>query len=174
MDLDAYPANQVLGALTRCRREVKGRLTLADVITRLDDGRPGAEEAWSMIPRDEYRSVIWTREMARAFGIAQPLIADGDLIAARMAFKETYTAACQRARDSGELVKWTPSYGFDKSGRAKAINDAVERKLLTRQEGQAMIEHVAPEYVDGSDRALTGPVSVSTLLSKLSEDLESA
>jgi hypothetical protein len=40
-DLARYPEQQVMGALTRCRRELKGRLTIADVISRLDDGRPG-------------------------------------------------------------------------------------------------------------------------------------
>ena len=50
-DLAAYPRQQVLGALARCRRELKTRLTMAAVIERLDDGRPGAEEAWAMIPK---------------------------------------------------------------------------------------------------------------------------
>ena len=52
-DLARYPEAQVMGALTRCRRELKGRLTIADVISRLDDGRPGVEEAWAMLPKDE-------------------------------------------------------------------------------------------------------------------------
>ena len=52
-DLAAYPVQQVLGALTRCRRELKGRLTVAAILERLDDGRPGPNEAWAMIPQDE-------------------------------------------------------------------------------------------------------------------------
>ena len=68
-DLAAYPEAQVLGALTRCRKEVRGRLTLQDVIGRLDDGRPGAEEAWAMLPKDEAASCVWTDEMCSAWGV---------------------------------------------------------------------------------------------------------
>src|ERR1043165_278765 len=94
-DLTRYPENQVLVALTRCRRELRGRLTIADVIQRLDDGRPGPEEAWAMIPQDEAPSVVWTQEMASAFGIALPLM--DDPVAARMAFKEAYAKAVAKA-----------------------------------------------------------------------------
>ena len=65
-DLARFPESQVLSALTMCRRELKGRLTIADVIQRLDDGRPGAEEAWAMIPKSEGSTVVWTAEMAHA------------------------------------------------------------------------------------------------------------
>ena len=56
-DLQVYPDGQVLAALRRCMREVKGKLTLADIISRIDDGRPSPEEAWSMVPLDEAGSV---------------------------------------------------------------------------------------------------------------------
>ena len=41
-DVAPYPEKQVMGALVRCRKELRGRLTVADIIARLDDGRPGA------------------------------------------------------------------------------------------------------------------------------------
>ena len=84
-DLARYPENQVLPALTRCRREIRTRLTVADVVARLDDGRPGPEQAWAMVPRDEAQSVVWTEEMAQAYGAAVPLIFEGDLVAAGIA-----------------------------------------------------------------------------------------
>ena len=52
-DLETYPEKALIRALARCRREVKGMLTVQDVLTRLDDGRPGVEEAWAMLPHDE-------------------------------------------------------------------------------------------------------------------------
>src|SRR5438270_13827149 len=61
-DLARYPEAQVLGALARCRREVKGRLTLAEVVSRLEDGRPGPEQAWAQIMHalaDERITVVW-------------------------------------------------------------------------------------------------------------------
>ena len=135
-DLMQYQVEQVLGALVKCRRELKGNLRIAEIIDRLDDGRPGANEAWAMIPKNESDSVVWTREMAESFGVALPLIDDGDHIAARMAFIETYKVKCADARNNGVPVKWEPSLGFDKDGREHVLIDAVEKGRLTR-------EHVA-------------------------------
>lgn len=125
MDLAPYPEHQVLGALARCRKELKGRLTVSDIITRLDDGRPGPEEAWSMLPFDEAQTIVWTEEMSGAWGVALPLIEDGDRIAARMAFLESYRARVQKARDAGSEVKWTVSFGHDPEGRQPALAQAV-------------------------------------------------
>lgn len=135
-DLMQYPVEQVLGALVKCRRELKGNLRIAEIIDRLDDGRPGANEAWAMIPKNESDSVVWTREMAESFGVALPLIDDGDHIAARMAFIETYKVKCAESRNNGVPVKWEPSLGFDINGREHVLIEAVEKGRLTR-------EHVA-------------------------------
>lgn len=135
-DLAAYPEPMVMKALTRCRRELKGRLTIADVLTRIEDGRPGAEEAWAMIPRDEASTVVWTEEMAKAWGVALPLLEMGEDIPARMAFKEHYTLAVQRARDERKPVCWMPSLGHDPHGRTSALLAAV-------QQGKLQVEQVA-------------------------------
>lgn len=163
LDLAQYPLQQVLSALARCRREVRGRLTVSDVVSRLDDGRPGVEEAWAMLPKDEDASVVWSQEMATAFGVALPLI-EHDPIAARMAFKEAYTAAIQRARDEGKPVKWSLSQGHEKSGRALAVREALERGRLTRERARLMLENIGPEYVEQHARALEGPQPIAGLL----------
>ena len=129
-DLSVFPEQQVLGALVKCRRELKGKLRISDVIDRLDDGRPGANEAWAMIPKDESGSVVWTREMAESFGVAIHLIEDGDQVAARMAFIETYKSKCADARNNGVPVKWEPSLGHDRNGREHVLLAAVEKGLL--------------------------------------------
>ena len=105
-DLSEYPTDSVFKALTKCRRELKTRMSLADIISRIDDGRPDPNEAWAMIPKNESQSVVWTREMAEAFGIALPLMIDGDQIAARMAFIECYKNKCAESRSNKILVKW--------------------------------------------------------------------
>lgn len=133
-DLSRYPESHVLGALTKCRRELRSRLTLADVIGRLDDGRPGAEEAWAMIPKSEYETAIWTEEMSEAMSVANGLLEDGDSVAARMAFKEGYSRLCQVARDRGEPVRWSVSLGWDKSGRESVLAKAVELGRLTEDQ----------------------------------------
>lgn len=100
------------------------------------DGRPGPEEAWAMIPRDERASVVWTEEMAEAFGVSNPLLREGDKIAARMAFLERYRALVRDARAAGIPVKWTASLGHDPADRERALLAAQRKGLLTA-------EHVA-------------------------------
>lgn len=130
-DLAAYPEAAVIRALGKCRREVRGLLTVADVVQRIDDGRPGPEEAWSLMPFDESQSVVWSDEMAKAFGIAGPLIEIGDRIGARMAFKEAYARLVNEARDAGAPVVWRPSLGHSPVGREAALLAAVDSGRLT-------------------------------------------
>jgi len=146
-DLAAYPKSAVLHALERCRREVRGRLVLADVLARVveQDGRLGVEEAWALMPKAEEDSAVITQEMATAWGAAWSLICDGDAIAARMAFKEVYTRECRVARDAGTPVKWFASFGCDASGREAAIRRAVELGRITRERAVALLPHLDSE-----------------------------
>jgi hypothetical protein len=136
-DLSGFPDETVLNALARCRREVRGVLTVSDVISRIDDGRPGPEEAWAMLPRDEKATVVWTDEMIQAWAIAQPMLDAGEDIPARMAFKETYVKLVSEARDKKIAVHWQPSLGHDTNGRAEPLQRAVEM-------GRLSVEHVKP------------------------------
>lgn len=102
----------------------------ADILNQFKtfDGRPGAEEAWAMIPKDEYGSVVWTEEMAIAFGACSPLLNDGDKIGARMAFKEAYEREIEARK--GLPIKWIPSFGTDRQGRESALETAVYKNRL--------------------------------------------
>ena len=137
-DLSGYPEGQVLGALARCRKEVRGVLTVADVIQRLEDGRPGADEAWAMLPRSESESVVWTDEMSSAFGIAAPLM-DDDKTAARMAFREAYKRSVDEAREQRKPVNWSASLGHDPRGREQALLRAVELGRLSAPDAQSLM-----------------------------------
>lgn len=137
-DLSEYPEAQVLAALDRVRREVRGRMTPADVITRLDDGRPGPEEAWAMIPRDEHASVVWTGEMALAFGVAEPLMGT-NLVQARMAFVEAYANAVRKERDAKRPPKWFLSPGRDAEGREKVIQEAVDKGRISQAHAMTLL-----------------------------------
>ena len=133
-DLSAHPVEQVLAALTRCRREVKGRLTLADILSRLDDGRPMPQEAWAMVQPlfgNEAASCVWTAEMASAYGIASSI--EDDMVAARMAFLEAYQKFVQMARDEKAPVTWIQCLGWDKAGRDRVLLDAVAKGRLTQE-----------------------------------------
>lgn len=98
---------------------------------KASDGRPGPEEAWAMIPHDERSSVVWTDEMAEAFGVANPLLRDGDKIAARVAFIEKYRALVRDARAAARPIHWAPSLGHDPTDRERALLDAQRKGLLT-------------------------------------------
>jgi hypothetical protein len=126
-ELKDYDPAWVHGALARCRRELSGKLTLAAVVSRLTDGRPGPEEAWSMLPKDEWASGIMTMEMQEAMGPALRLIAQGDSVAARMAFLEGYKKAVTEARAKARPCHWAASYGWNPAGRFDADKEASER-----------------------------------------------
>lgn len=153
-DLAIYPEQATIKALSRCRREVRGFLTIADVVSRLDDGRPGVEEAWAMLPFDESQSAVWSDEMAAAFGIALPLIEAGDKVAARMAFKESYVKEIAAARDIGRPVRWTPSLGTDKTTHKAALTEAVSKGRLTIEHARMLIPYL--EAPSPNILALTG------------------
>lgn len=136
IDLSAYPEPQVMGALVRCRRELKGRLTPAEVISRLDDGRPGPEEAWAMLPKDEFATVVWSAEMAAAAGVAGAL--RDSPVQARMAFVEKYRDEVRRARESGAPVRWTVSMGQDPQGREAPILEAIQKGRLAASRAELL------------------------------------
>lgn len=133
-DLSEYPQEVVFKALQNLRK-TKSRFTLDGVIEQINrlnpDGRPGADEAWSMIPRSEDETVVWTQEMAEAYGAAAPLLADGDRIAARMAFKEAYARIVEQNKAIGKAPVWIPSLGSDKMGREHVLSDAVRLGRLS-------------------------------------------
>lgn len=147
-DVAIYPEQQILGALSRCRRELSGRLTLAAILSRLDDGRPGPEEAWAMIPRDEYTTMVWTQEMASAAGVARELIKAGEFVSARMAFIEAYRRLVQESRDRHEQAKWNVSEGWDKAGREGPIKEAVALGRLTDERAKLFLPQPLPEIGD--------------------------
>lgn len=161
-DLAAYPPQQVLGALSRCRKEVRGLLTVQDVVSRLDDGRPGAEEAWAMLRHDEAETFVWTEEMQQAWGVAQPLIAAGEMVPARMAFKEAYAAAVSKAREAAKPVRWAASLGFDTRRREAVLLEAAKAGRLPLEHVTALLPHVEPERL-----RLAAPVSAGAAVARV-------
>lgn len=157
-DLSGYPEHQVLVALKRCRKEVRGVLTVQDVLSRLDDGRPGPEEAWAMIPKDEGGSVVWTAEMAEALGVAMPLLLEGDVVAARVAFRERYVRLVSDARDAGKPVDWSLSEGHDRRGVERVVREAVDKGRLTLKRGREYVPALPAPSADVAallDRSVT-------------------
>lgn len=99
---------------------------------KLLDGRPDENEAWAVAiaSQDESETVVWTEEMAAAFNVARPLLADGDAIAARMAFKDSYKRLVDDARATNKPAQWSVSAGWDATRRQIAVQKAVVAGLL--------------------------------------------
>lgn len=148
-DLSSYPKDLVIEALSHIRKESKSRLSLALVIEKIEEltpgGRPSPEEAWAMVPKDEQSSAVMSNEMAQALGVAQSLIDDGDMVAARMAFKESYSNIIKFNKMNSIKVEWFPSLGFDKEGRAPALADAVRNNRIGVDHALIL---VAPDKVE--------------------------
>ena len=162
-DLAMYGLDAVKAALTRVRRECN-RLSLQAVIDRIDDGRPNVEEAWAMLPRDESQTVIWTEEMAEAYGVCSALLAEGDSIAARMTFKEKYSALLAQARAEFSPVKWVATLGTDKAAREDALKLAVESGKLSAEHARQLLPDLSYRITPSGRKLLNGVSQAVALL----------
>ena len=147
--LAEHPEPAVLAALERCQTEVRHRLTLADIIARLPTTTPSADAAWELAMReevwDENKTLVLPKAILSAFPFA--LWAQGDRVAARMAFKDAYPRALTEHGDATYV-----SLGHDERQREDAIRDAHAKGLLTADQAQHYLPHVA-----GQALQLEGP-----------------
>lgn len=177
--LGAYDLSDVRAALdAHVRDPQRGRFapTPADVIAQLqgaaeDDGRPGAEEAWATALQgcDEAASIVWTAETAEAWGIARHVLAIGDEVGARMAFRETYERLVGEARAARRSVEWAVSLGFDPQQRAAAIAQAVAAGRLPAPALQALPAPDGADLLVGDSSGM--PPHVREKLAALAERL---
>ena len=145
--LSSYPLESVLKALDKCQTEVTGRLSLAAIIGRIDDGRPSADEAWStaILANDESVTVVWTTETAKAYWAAAALLDEGDKVGARMAFRDVYEREVSNARQAGTVTKWEATLGTDPYQRESAIRQAAELNRIGNEHANALLPHIGSE-----------------------------
>lgn len=144
-ELSQYRAEDVMIALTECRKSLKGRLTLVDILDRIPSGHPGPEVAWATIARvmaSEIPTICWTDQMregyAAALGVAE------DLVQARMAFKEQYQASVKQARQAGIKPTWKMCLGSDVQGRELAVSEAVAKGQITYDHAKTFVPMLPP------------------------------
>lgn len=160
-ELAGYDSKALEAALRRCTRELRGRLRLADILERIPGRHLGPEEAWALCPRSEAETVVWTDEIAQAFRVARPLIEDGDMVAARMAFREAYARICA---ESTSTPSWLVSLGHDVVGRSAPILEA--ESLGRLPQGYAAAQGSLPPPTPTQELESGQPSSISEVLSK--------
>lgn len=172
--LSAYTIELVREALSRhVQDKLNGRFSPkpADVIAMIDriapDGRPGADEAWAIYPRNESDSAVMNDEIAYAAQVAQPLIDEGDTVGARMAFKDAYNRIVEQNKTKGIKPKWFASLGHNVEGRKAVLDAAVNANRISIDYAQSLLP--APKD-SGFVQGLIGEMKMLTVDHELSED----
>lgn len=164
-DLAVYDDEPLLAGLARCRREVKHRLTLADIIERIDDGRPSADEAWAQVgTKDENLTIVTTTEAMEALGSVRELLRV-DEQGARMGFRASYQRLVLENRAKGAPVTWTVSPGKDRAQLETAIADAAKRGRISEKKRCLLLGLPAPiSDEEGSQRKALPPRSDASMI----------
>ena len=126
--LAIYGDALVIHAIKRCQLEVKGNLSLADIIARIPDGRPPVAIAFAQVSGSEADTFVTTDEALRAWGIASQT--DGDKFAQRQAFDAAYKEICAANRIAGIFPRQIVSIGQDKARAEAVIRAAVKDGML--------------------------------------------
>ena len=157
-DLAEWDFNEIQAALNTCRREVKGRLSLKDIIDRLPkkgDELPTADEMWGAIYdfcTDERKTFVLPEMAFKALestnGGIYELIQDCDKTGARMAFKAAYERLSQGFNGK---VQYSVRLGTDRQERETAIQAAYKQGLIDKSQ----IFQYLPDFDD--DDALPPP-----------------
>ncbi|MBU2763717.1 hypothetical protein [Acidithiobacillus caldus] len=122
-----------------------------------------AEEAWACAIKasDDYETVVWTEEAAKAFGDVRHLLADGNEFAARTAFVKFYDRYVDTAIAEGKRPEYRVSEGWDREKRRAAILEARDKGLLTSKVANRFLAELSNERSDVANAAvgmLTGNV----------------
>lgn len=154
--LQPYPLEAVSRALgLYTRTEPKYPPTPAQILELLGeghgDGRPDADEAWSIAlqAQDEQATVVWNQDIAAAYGAARPILDAGDEVGARMAFRAAYNRVVTEARRAGQAVQWMPSLGLDAGQRVEVLERAVEHGMLPAPAVAGLL--AGPKSDDGAE-----------------------
>lgn len=147
-DLKTYEIEAVRKAWVVYRRDPKNKFmpTPAQIVENFQDGRPTAQEAWALIPKDESGSVVWSEEMRLAFGDSHQLIRSNPN-GAFFVFRDSYDRRVRAARNSNQPPRWSPTFGDSKSGRASALKEAVDRGRIPISQAKNLL----PEAFEGAE-----------------------
>lgn len=167
-ELGGFSAEEIKRGLDACRNN-KFPPTLPEFISLCRPAatvRPSADEAWalSLKARDESETVVWTEDMAQAWGICKPVLDAGDEIGARMAFRAAYERICA----AGGPVVWSVSDGWDKEKRVVALERAKSVGIALPYHREEML------LLESNDKTVPMPDCVREMLESLKRRQEEA
>lgn len=138
-----YPWPTVAEALENHIRECAFFPRPADIIQQLitSDGRPTGDEAWAIAlqAQDEDQTVVWSAEIAEAWGVALVVLEGKDKVGARRTFLDTYGRLVADARRALRPVKWSVSLGRQAEGRRLAIEQAAHLGRLPLHQARTLL-----------------------------------
>lgn len=176
-DLRQYDMQAVSLALAEVRRSARGRFALSDVLRILSarDGRPAADEAWSiaLVSLDESATVVTNQEIQAALEIARPVIEADDKIGGRRTFIAAYERLVDECRSQAKRCEWNVSLGSDVSGRTVAIEGAARLGRLSQHDAGHYLERIGgsvqPITADG--QAIAGLITGTVPRGKVSANV---
>ncbi|MBK1732773.1 hypothetical protein [Thiococcus pfennigii] len=157
--LERYPWEAVRAALNAHAAACQFAPAPADIVARVTagDGRPGGDEAWAIAVAalDEAETLVWTEEIAQAWGIARPVCED-DAVGARKSFLAAYERLVAAARERLEPARWHATLGTDPGRRRLALTRAAETGRLPRAHVAGLLADLGEAGGDPSMAAAAG------------------
>jgi len=112
----------------------------ADVIkaSKQESGHIPPDEAWALAltALDDQDSIIWTTQVAEAWGAAWPCMENGDKYGARLTFLSAY----DRCIKEGSPV-WKVSLGYSHEGRERAVDEALRRGIVNAEKARSLLPY---------------------------------
>lgn len=140
-DLERYPLDLIRAALSAHRSDpAVGQYTPspAHIIAQIEKRRTvtwlSADEAWAQVPKLESQPGLLNDVSAAALAVAAPLLADGEDMAARMAFKAAYTRLMEKAKLERRGPKYWLSPGGTMEEQAAVVEEGRRQGLLPKPE----------------------------------------
>lgn len=158
---------EFLGALTRCKAELRFPIVPADVLDRCPSLQVmSADEAWAAIGgTTEADTIVWTDLAAAAYG---EVSRERDPTAQRMAFRAAYTRLADAWKTAGRRPKVQVSLGTDPNQRADALRLAVSEHRLPEHEAGRLLG--LPKGSSLAQKALPYPSKKLSVVDLTDED----
>lgn len=170
--LAQYPLADVLAALNAHIQEGTFTPVPNDIKTQIEKHAAAvwidANEAWAQVPKLESDAGILNQVTAGALAAAQPLIDDGDMIGARMAFIKAYDARVAKAKVDPDPAQRIPKAWVSGGNQPQRFQDPHGERQMLLEQGRAAGLLPAPKEPEQAPQLSHTPAQPSRLKALLS------